>query len=339
MQRFAEWLTTSRARALVGAAVLAFLALLLPFGSWLPGALVVLLAVHAASRVQNVAGPTEGTGAVLPGGRTGQVLDDRAAALVAAFTLAWWLLSAGAGAVPSALVTTALILPPFLIGRLLARGVPLTLTFQFTTLGALAFLCVVHLVLADPPGVWRPFLEKLAAELDRMGAMMSNVGSGRRPQDAELIEASAARMWGVVTWLLLLNTMVAAFAGLWWAGLAAKQPRLGPAFRQLKAGRTLAVVALVVTVATLAFGWNLAADATWVFLGAFVLQGLAVLHAMHHLFGLGTHWLVGTYVLLFLPFTTVFVLGGLAVFGFLDNWYPLRERLAARDRRGGPGGT
>jgi hypothetical protein len=315
MQAFAEWLTASSARALAGAALLAFLALLLPFGSWLPGALLVLLALRA--------GPVQ----------------DWVAGVVAGLTLLWSLFSAGAGPVPAGLVTLALVVPPLLIGRVLGRGGSLNLTFQIATLVSLGFLVVVHAVLADPPGVWRPFLEKLAGELDRMGAVISNVGSGQRPQDTDLITASASRMWGVVTWLLLLNTMVAAFVGLWWSGLLARSARLGPAFRELKAGRTLAVLAIVVVLLTLVLRWDLPADATWVFLGAFVLQGLAILHAARDTLGLSAGWLVATYVLLFIPFTTLFVQGALAVFGFVDNWYPLRERFAAgRPRSGKPGG-
>ena len=307
MQRFADWLTASGPRALFGAGLLALLALLLPFGSWLPGALVVLLALKGSTPVS-----------------------DCLAMGVAGATLTWWLLLAGADPVPAGLVSVALVVPPLLLGRLLARGGSLNLAFQLATLAALGFLVVVHLVLADPPGVWRPVLEKLAAELDRVAAVMSNVGSGRRPLDSDLIEASAARMWGVVTWLLLLNTMVTVFVGMYWFGLLERVARLGPAFRQLKAGRTLAMIAVVVTLLTMTFHWNLAADAAWVFLGAFVLQGLSMLHAVRGSLGLSGVWLGVTYVLLFLPFTTLFIQGALAVFGFVDNWFPMRERLAAR---------
>jgi hypothetical protein len=313
MTAFAEWLTASSARALAGAALLAFLALMVPFGTWLPGALVVLVALLA------------------------RPVPDWLAGAVATGVLLWSLLSAGAAPVTAVLAAAALIVPPLLVGRVLARGGSLNLAFQLTTLAALAFLVVVYAVLSDPPGFWRPFLERLAAELERMGAVVSNVGSGRRPQEADLIAASAQRMWGVVTWLLLLNTMVAAFVGLWWSGLLAKAARLGPAFRQLKAGRTLAIAAVVLTGLTLVFQWGFTADATWVFLGAFVLQGLAVLHAARDAFGLSGAWLVATYVLLFVPFTTPFVSGALAVGGFLDNWVPLRERFAGRPRPPGDG--
>jgi hypothetical protein len=273
----------------------------------LPGALIVLLALRGS-----------------------QPLPDWTAVLLGGAVLVWWLLTAGVGPVPALLVAIALVVPPFGLGRLLTRGGSLNFAFQVATLGALLLLVVVHLVLADPPGVWRPFLEKLAAELDRVAAMMSNVGSGRRPQDASLIEASAARMWGVVTWLLLLNTMVAGFVGLYWSGKLDGVARLGPAFRTLKAGRTLALLSIVVTALALVFRWNLPADAAWVFLGAFVLQGLSVLHAARDALGLSTAWLAATYVLLFLPLTTLFVQGALAVFGFVDNWLPLGVRFPRR---------
>jgi hypothetical protein len=316
MTGFAEWLTASSARALAGAALLAFLALLVPFGTWLPGALVVLVALLT------------------------RPVPDWAVGAVAIAVLLWSLLSAGAGMVPAVLAAAALVVPPLLVGRVMARGGSLNLAFQLTTLAGLGFLVVVHAVLSDPPGFWRPFLERLAAELERMGAVVSNVGSGRRPQEADLIAASAQRMWGVVTWLLLLNTMVAAFVGLWWSGLLAGVARLGPAFRQLKAGRTLAIVAVVLTGLTLGFQWGFPADATWLFLGAFVLQGLSVLHAARDSLGLSGAWLAVTYVLLFVPFTTPFVSAVLAVGGFLDNWFPLRDRFAGRPRppdAGGPG--
>lgn len=319
MHSLAQWLTASRLRAVIGAGLLAFLALLVPFCTWLPGSFVVLLAL-----------------------RSGQPLQATRAALVAGLTLGWWVLQAGAGPVPALLVAVALVGPPLLVGRLLQRGGSLNLGFQLATLAALVFLVVVHGVLSDPPGVWRPILEKLAAELDRVGAVMQNVGSGRRPQDSDLIQASAARMWGVVTWLLLLNTMIAVFVGTSVAGLLERVSRLGPAFRSLQAGRTLGIAALVTAVAAGVFRWSLAADASWVFLGAFVLQGLAVLHAAREMLGFGTGWLAAVYVMLFWPFwpyTTVFVQGALAVVGFVDNWVPLRERLSRRGGRGPGGGA
>ena len=312
MRRLAEWFTATSARAALGAALLAPLALLPLFVAWLPGAFIVLLALR---RTQPAA--------------------DALAALVAGLTLSWFLRGVGAGPLAALLGAATLVVPPLLVGRLLSRGGSLSLGFQLTVLALLATLIVVHLVLADPPGVWRPFVERLAAELDRVATMMSNVGAGWRPRDTDLLEAAAAIVnWGMVTWLVLVNTMVAAFVGLSWCGLLEKAARLGPAFRELKAGRTLALIAAVFAALALAFRWNLPTDASRLFLGVFVLQGLALLHAARLVLGFSGAWLGVTYALLFVPFMASLVEGALAMCGFLDNWLPLRPRLAARAAAG-----
>jgi hypothetical protein len=312
MQSLAEWLTASRARVYLGAVVLSFLAVTPLFVTWLPGALLVLLALRQSAPVS-----------------------EWAAGLIAAATAAWLLLSVGAGAVPALLVAAGLIAPPLLVGRLLARGGSLSLAYQFATLAAVAMLIVVHLVLADPPGVWRPFVEQLAGDLDRMATMMSNAGSGWRPRDADLRDAASAVVnWGVVAWLLLFNTIVAAAVGLYAHGRQRKTTLLGPAFRELKAGRTLATAALVLSLLSLTFKWEFAIDSSRLFAGAFLLQGLALLHAARATLGFSGAWLAATYVLLFVPVAALFVESALAVFGFLDNWIPLRPRLAAFAAKG-----
>jgi len=302
----APWIVSSAPRAYLGASALAIVAMLLmPFGLWLVGGLIVLLAL-----------------------RQGPVADGRMAAL-AGVILAGWLYATGIGPVPAVLIAAAATVPALLLGRLQARSGSLNLVFQLATVAAIGFVIVVHGVLADPPGVWRPLLERVAAELDRMGAVMSTTGLAR-DQEANFIQASAERMWGVVSWLLLLTSMVSVFLGIYWEGRVERIAKLGPMFRQLSAGRTLAVLGLVALVGTVGFQSGLAADAALVLLGAFVLQGLAVLHAAHYAYGLSTAWLVAPYALVFGGFTTAIMLVALAVSGFVDNWFSLRRRLPVR---------
>jgi hypothetical protein len=307
MKALADWLVASRFRAIVGAVLLSVVAATPLFLYWCPGALIVLLALRKSSP-----------------------LSETVAALVAALTLSWLLLSVGAGPVPAVLLAVALIVPPLLVGRLLARGGSLGLAFQFTTLAALAMLAVVHAMLSDPPGVWQPFVERLAADLDRVATMMSNSESGWHPRGEDLREtASAIVNWGVVAWILLLNTMAAGIVGLYAHGRQTGVARLGPEFRALSAGRTLAFTALAVALLSLIFRWQFAADVSRLFLGAFVFQGLAFAHSAREVLGFSSGWLAGMYVMLFLPIAAFFVQGILAVLGFLDNLLPLRLRLRA----------
>ncbi len=308
MQRFVDWLTASPVRVLLAAALLAPLGYALIVFMWVPGALIVLLALRA-----------------------GKPAADWQAALLSVLTLGWWLfVSMSAGPLPAALVAVGIVVPPLLVGRLLARGGSLSLAFQFSTLAAVVMLVVVHLVLVDPPGVWRPFVERLAGVLDRTATMMAAPDNDRRLSPAELREAASAVVnWGVVTWLFLVNTVVAAAVGLWAYGRQTRAALLGPAFRALQAGRTLAGVAIVAMVLAMTLHWDLASDAQRLLVGALALQGLALVHAAREILGFSGSWLVGTYVLLFVPFAALAVESALVVVGFLDNFLPLRGRLAA----------
>jgi hypothetical protein len=302
----APWIATSVPRAYGAAIGLTVLAMLLmPFGLWLVGGVVVLLALRA------------------------RPVSDRRMAAVLGSILGAWLYLTGIGPVPAVLIAAAATVPALLLGRLLVRSGSLNLVFQLATVAALGFVCLVHGVLADPPGVWRPLLERAAAELDRMGAVMSTTGLAY-VQEESFIQASAERMWGVVSWLMLLTAMISVFLGIYWDGRVDQTARLGARFRELSAGRTLAACALVALLATAIFKSGLAADAALILLGAFVLQGLAVLHAAHYAYGLSTAWLVAPYALVFGGFTTAIMLVALAVSGFVDNWFPLRRRLPAR---------
>ena len=172
---FAEWVTDSGWKAAACVFLSAWLALILPFALWLPGAMVVLVAL--------VASPVS----------SGYALALAGAALLG-------LLMPATGLWTAVLLATALLVPQYLIGRMLARGASMTVCFQFAALAALGMLVVVYGVIADPPGVWRPMLEQLAQSLDRFAATMSNASSGHRLDEQQIVDASAAHLWGAVGW-------------------------------------------------------------------------------------------------------------------------------------------
>jgi hypothetical protein len=317
MQRLLDWLTASRARVLAGAVLCAVLGQIVFAAIWLPGALVVLLSLRGS-----------------------QPAADWEAALVAALTLGALLLSIDAGPLAAALAAAVLILPSLLIGRLLARGGSLSLAFQLSLLAALATLGIVHLALPDPASVWQPLVERATAQLERLVAAISSAGNDLHPSRDELRAAAAAVIgWGEAAWFVLISTMTAACLGLYAFGRQTGTARLGPEFRALKTGRTLAVVAVAMFVLAVAAHSAFATDVSVLLGGAFMLQGLALLHAAREMLGFGTGWLVATYVLVFVPIAALLVESALAAFGFLDNWLPLRARigaLAAKDK-GRPG--
>ena len=310
----AEWATDSRLKTLACVFAAAWLALIMPFAPWLPGALIVML-----SLVQSPVGALY--------------------ALVLAAAALMGLLTPATGPWPAALLAVALLLPQYLIGRLLARGASMSVCFQFTAVAALGMLVVVYVVISDPAGVWRGLLEQWSQSLDRFASMMSNAGSGRRlDEQQQLMEASAARLWGAVGWLLLLNTMVSALIGQYWARAKGFVAAPGSAFSELTAGRTLAVAFIICAVAAALFTSGFCTDALMVFGGVFVLQGLAVLHSALLALGFGGvslglgyagGFLVFLLVSLSLPALALGVQFLLFASGFVDNWYALRPRIWA----------
>lgn len=307
----AEWATDSRLKTLLCVFASVWLGIMLPFASWLPGALIVLLALVESPISSGYA-------------------------LVLAGTALTGLLAPATGLWPALLLAVAVLVPQFLIGRLLARRASLTVCFQFATVAALGMLVVVYVVLTDPPGVWRPLLEQSAKALDRFASMMSNVASGRRLDEQQIVETAAARLWGAVGWLLLLNTMLSALAGHYWARGKGFAPVAGSSFGDLAAGRTLGVTFLVCAACAALFTSGFCVDALTVLGGVFVLQGLSIMHAALIAFGfggtsLGLGYAVGFVAFLLLnivvPTLAFAVEGLLFVSGFADNWYPLRPRL------------
>ena len=316
---FAEWLTDSRAKTLLCVFVAAVFTPSVPFALWVPGALLVLL-----SLVPSAVPPLSG-------------LLLAAAAIVGLTTEA-------VGPWPALILAACLLLPQYLLGRLLARGASPNLSFQMAAVAALGMLVVIYLVLADPAGVWRPVKEQLMPTLERVADMMDNAGSGHRLDDKQIVEESFARAWGLVAWLLLLNTMVSVLFGVYWARGKGYVPPGGSSFSSLSAGKTLAYASLVAVGCALLFSASrLPGDALLVFGGVFMLQGLSILHSAMLAMGFGgvslglgyaAGFLVFLLAALVVPALSWSVQSLLVVSGLVDNWLPIRDGLRSLVRRG-----
>lgn len=311
---FAQWLTDSRTTTLVCVFAAAVLATRVPFALWVPGAVLVLVSL-VPSQVTPLS-----------------------ALLVAAAAIVGLTIEA-VGPWPALIVATCLLVPQYLLGRVLARGASPNLSFQLTSVAALAILVLIYLVLADPAGVWRSVKEEIMPTLNRVADMMDNAGSGHRLDDSQIVEESFARAWGLVTWLLLLNTMVSVLFGVYWARGKGYEPVGGASFSSLSAGRTLAYGGLLTAACVVVFSsWRLPTDALLVFFGVFMLQGLSILHSAMLAMGFGgvslglgyaAGFLVFLLAALAVPALSWLVQCLLVVSGLIDNWLPLRDGLRA----------
>jgi hypothetical protein len=301
MKAFAEWVTARPARGfLAGAGVGLLSVLALPVAAWLPAGLMVLVLLAAGPRAAAFA------------------------ALGAALTMTWAFQPVIGFA--AALVLAAVVLvPPFLAGSLLESSRSLSFVFQAATIVACGLVLLAYLVLGDPIGVLMPYMDYVRPALERTAQALAEMGVPRTPE--EIGQATARVAWATTAWVLLLQSMLALFAGLGAFGSLREPGLFGREFRSLQLGRFVGGAAVVALVASLAAqlltgrSWAPADDILYVLACSFVLQALAVVHGLKQAGVIGGVPVALTYLaIVLLPMAVVGI-------GFADTWFRFRERF------------
>jgi len=301
MNKLAEWLTARPWRGFIVAAAVAVMALAaLPVAAWIPASITVLAWLAAGP----VAALAAATGAALP--------------------IAWGfspVLGAGGGMI----LATALLLPVYFAARLLALSRNLSFVFQAVTVGAALLVLAVHLVVGEPTKVLAPLMDSLRPVLEDTARALADMGVERTPEEIGLATARVA--WATAAWMMLLQTMLAMFAGLWAFGRMRDPGLFGREFRSLRLGHVVAWMAL----GALALGlvsqwltgsaWQPAEDVLFVLACAFLLQALAVVH------GLKAAQVVGPSVVVLAYFAVALLPMAMVGLGLADTWVRFRERF------------
>lgn len=300
MNAFLSFLVRGRAQAIAICAICA----ILPFVSFLSGAIVGLVTLRH-------------------GARDGAMVAAGAAALVGAVTL----LSAGSAAtiVLFLAVSWGLVL---LLAEVLrsTRSQGMTLTVA-GLLGALAVLAV-HLFLPDQARSWRELFDRhflgplQESDVLTNPAAIENIGA--------VFDMLAPVMTGLMVAGILLGLIPTVLLARWWHAQLDNPGGFSQEFRELRLGRTVAKVVIVVAlVALFARGTvgHIGFELLWIGVALYLFQGLAVGHALVAKFGASAGWLVALYALLFLMPQLAIVL--LATIGFTDEWVDVRRRYGS----------
>jgi hypothetical protein len=290
MLEFARWITEREYRAALMAAGLALLPLLAPLSC----------AVLALAALQHGAGR---------GWRS---------ALGAAVLLAvvGWL----AGMHPVAMVVSAVTLwaPTLAVTQLLMSSGSLSTAARLATIGALVL--AGGWALAAPVGgePWQSLVDQMVAPL------ATQTGA-----DAALLaERLLALMPGIIAASLLLVSLGGLFVAMWLHAGLTRPGAFGEAFRGLQLGPVVGAAGAAAMVAGLAGGPPAAAAVALPAGTALMLQGIAVMHAMVRLRGLGRGWLIGGWLALVL--LSPWAMMAFAFYGLLDTFLDTRRRAAGR---------
>lgn len=296
-----DWLLGARWRAAVVVLLTALIAASVPMLFWVPGALVVFLGLSNRQT------------ACPPG----------LAAWIAGWTVSFVFQPLGFGV--SLLIALVWIGPAYLWVLGLRRGMTLSSGFQTGILLVLGGLALVHLWMTDVVAFWQPILTEAIKPLGDLTPLLRNAGLDGEWDASKVVKLAAERMWGVLAWAMLLNIIGQVAGGLWLLGRLSKRPMLGPVFVTLTIGRQLAWMAMALWVVTSITDNAMASDGFWMFLGAFVVQGLSVCHAIARKRQI--RGVTAIYALLVFPWTMPVMQAILALLGYLDNWWDWRRRF------------
>lgn len=301
MRALATYVMKGRMQAIVVVTVSAILSLLLPPLSYLSGGTVALVTLKLGSR--------QAMGVIL-------------GAAVATGILAFALFGTPA---PVVVFLALLWIPVTSMAASLRSSVNLPRSLGLATVFATLLVLGFYSAVDSPSKWWQDLLGEWLATLPQDD-----------PTSIQLFEAAIGEvsrlMTGAMAAGFLLSLSGALLLGRWWQALLYNPGGFAGEFQQLRIGRATTLLAGVL----LAVGYidgllaAIAVELLMVVAVPFLLQGLAVAHALVVGRGAAKGWLIALYILLFLPFTMGQALTLLALSGAVDNWLDFRALLSRR---------
>ena len=302
MQALAGFIMRGRSQAVIVAAVSTVLSVFLAPLSYVGAASIALVALRR--------GPTEG--ALVMGG-----------AGLASGVLMWLLLGT-----PMLVLVLLLMLwlPVWLLALLLRQSASQSLVLAVAGAMGLLVILVAHAFFGSSQIEmwWRELLEKTVVPLlEQRGVRVEPSALG----------VAARMMNGLAVALTILGVLLCVYLGRWWQALLYNPGKFGPEFRALRLDRLIAIgtVALLVAlwVAGNALG-NLALDLIVLAVIVYMIQGLAVVHALVVARGASVAWLVALYlVLLLLLPLNFYAMTALGAVGLVDAFVNFRARFSS----------
>lgn len=299
MRSLAAYVVKGPWQAIGVAAVAALLSLLLPPVSYLSGATIALVTLRM-------------------GQREGLRIIFGAAILVSLFAMIM-VRNPAAGAI----FGIALWLPVWALASSLRRTASPTRSVLLATLLGVALVIAFHVGTESPAQWWNDFLQKALQEA------MTQLSAEEQAQFNASLQALSGIMTGVMAAALTASLLGCLMLGRWWQALLFNPGGFGNEFRQLRLGRSVSVIALVLlAVQLLPQSPVMLQDLLIVAMVPFAMQGLAVAHALVKQSGAHGGWLIALYLLLLLASGQTVVV--LAFAGVMDNWFDFRRLFGPR---------
>ncbi|WP_455200100.1 DUF2232 domain-containing protein [Kaarinaea lacus] len=299
MKALAAYIMKGRAQAIAIATGFAVLSLIFPLLGLLSGAAVGLVTLRS--------GPSAGL------------------LLTVATTVVVFAIASLTGTpllLPTIVSLIVLLLLVWVAGSVLRYTRSLAQSISTVSIAGMLFITVFHISVGDPAAWWQSHFDEFFAQATESMMMDQQVVFKQN------LETWSEIMTGFVTMAFLLNVIFSLFIARVWQAMLYNPGGFQQEFHGLQFGKKVAIFSLVV--ATLALlpeniiGY-ISKDLLMLVMMIYVLQGVAVVHALVALKGLHWAWLIGLYLLVFLMSQLV------AITGYIDTWLDFRKRVSSQN--------
>lgn len=202
----------------------------------------------------------------------------------------------------------------------MTRSLAVTLSASATISGVL--LTLVYIVVPDPAASWYNLINTEMLPALEEGGMTVPPNSELEPVLREYSQVLTGWLFASISFGWIVSVLIAR----WWQSLLYKPGAFGDEFRHLRLGLVVAAAGVVIALLSLLGGqlgqWS--SNLLFVAVGLFLLQGIAVGHAIVKQTGANSAWLVAMYIVVILsPAGMIFA----AAMGLLDNGIDFRARF------------
>lgn len=212
-------------------------------------------------------------------------------------------------------------LPIVLFATILAQTGSWQHTLQAILVATIVGLLLFHAFQPDTALFWQSYLEQVKSALAEAYQLESS-------ETDELVRSISQWMTAVFAAAVAISAALALLLARHWQAMLYNPGGFGEEFRQLRVGKTPALIMVVCIVIALFSDSSLAIEVLVIATGIFALQGVALVHGVVAQREMKPYWLVALYVLLFLFLAQMIVL--LAAFGIVDNFVDFRRKTALR---------
>ncbi len=193
------------------------------------------------------------------------------------------------------------------------------------TLSAIAIMAALLILLAnimlgDAAAWWRTVLETVMAPMLNEAELSSGEAS-------DMLDGMARMMTGLVAAVLLYSTMINLSLARWFQGMLYNPGGFQQEFHSLFLEKRVAIAAALIGVGGMIFAGQggISQDLMILVVALFSIHGLALVHGVIGITGMGRGWLFALYVGLVIVPPHIAMM--LAMVGYIDSWSDIRGRL------------